>query len=125
MSRTQILGGATRKRSDVPLDQLLESIGNIRDARWKGKPVRYIPESDGLWFVLADVLVALDYKVKPSHVKKALRAEECRLMEIGVKSALANCVNMTGLLKILSFSGKPDAPDFLEWAREVERGVKL
>lgn len=125
MSRTQILGGATRKRSDVPLDQLLESIGNIRDARWKGKPVRYIPKSDGPWFVLADVLGALDYKVKPSHVKKALRAEECRLMEIGVKSALANCVNMTGLLKILSFSGKPDAPDFLEWARGVERGVKL
>ena len=125
MSRTQILGGATRKRSDVPLGQLSESIGNIRDARWKGKPVRYIPKSDGPWFVLADVLGALDYKVKPSHVKKALRAEECRLMEIGVKSALANCVNMTGLLKLLSFSGKPEAPAFLEWAREVEKGVRL
>ena len=119
------LHAATRKRSEVPLGQLLESVGNVRDARWQGKLIRYIPENDGPWFVLADVLGALDYKVKPSHVKKALRTEECRLMEIGVKSALANCVNMTGLLKILSFSGKPDAPDFLEWARGVERGVKL
>ena len=51
------LHGATRKRSDVPLDQLLESVGNVRDARWQGKPVRYIPKSDGPWFVLADVLL--------------------------------------------------------------------
>ena len=119
------LHSATRKRSDVPLDQLLESVRNVRDTKWKGKPIRYIPKSDGPWFVLADVLGALDYKVKPSHVKKALRAEECRLMEIGVKSSLANCVNVTGLMKILSFSGKPEAPDFLEWARDVEKGVRL
>ena len=69
------LHGATRKRSEVPLDQLLESVGNVRDARWQGKPVRYIPKSDGPWFVLADVLGALDYKVKPSHIKKALQSE--------------------------------------------------
>ena len=119
------LHSATRKRSDVPLDQLLESVRNVRDTKWKGKPIRYIPQSAGPWFVLADVLGALDYKVKPSHVKKALRAEECRLMEIGVKSSLANCVNVTGLMKILSFSGKPEAPGFLEWARDVEPGVRL
>lgn len=125
MSDSRFAATGTRKRTEVPIDQILEAIKRVRYAEWNGSRIRYVVEGNSAWFVLRDVLEALDYRVKASHVKKRTSPNECLLMEIGAKSALANCVNMTGLVKILSFSGKPDAPDFLEWAREVERGVKL
>lgn len=125
MIESQLTAAGTRKRTEIPIDQILEAIKRVRYTEWNGERIRYVVEEDSAWFVLRDVLAALDYRVKASHVKKRTAPGECLRKEIGAKSALANCVNMTGLVKILSFSGKPEAPDFLEWARDVEKGVRL
>lgn len=108
----------TRRRRDLSAEQLMEITARLREFDFHGKRIRVLYEDGDAWLVLADVLQALGYKVKASHIAKTLRPEEISLKDIGAKNSLVNCINRTGLYAITRYANKPESDVLYEWSKE-------
>lgn len=104
-----------RKRRELTSEQLENIMLRLREFSFQGKKIRALHEDGYVWLVLADVLQALDYRVKASHIAKVLRPGEVDLKDIGAKNALVNCINRTGLYAVTRFSNKPEAQTLYFW----------
>lgn len=110
---------SSRKRSNLSPDEVLDIVSRLKIYPFGEKHIRAIKEKDTMWVPLIDVLNALDYKAKPSHVAKRLRAGEVELKEIGAKSSLVNCVNRAGLYSFALYSNDAQAMSFYRWAKKT------
>ena len=108
----------TRKRRELSAAQLMDIASRLREFDFHGKRIRVLYEDGCVWIVLADVLQALGYKVKASHIAKTLRPEEIAFKDIGAKSSLAHCINRTGLYAITQFASRQEASELYEWCKE-------
>lgn len=110
---------AIRKRSDLTPAELRDIAARIQVYDYDGIHVRAIRDGDSIWLVLVDVLHALCYTVKPSHIAKRLRNGEVELKEIGAKNAMVNCINRAGLYSFALYANDTRVLDFYSWAKRA------
>lgn len=109
------MASGSRKRRELTPEQMEDITLRLREFSFQGKKIRALREDGCMWLVLADVLQALDYRVKASHIAKVLRPGEVELKDIGAKNALVNCINQAGLYAVTRFSNKPEAQTLYVW----------
>lgn len=109
------MASGARKRRELTHEQMEDIMLRLRELSFQGRRIRALHEDGYVWLVLADVLQALDYRVKASHIAKVLRPGEVELKDIGAKNALVNCINQTGLYAVTRFSNKPEAQTLYAW----------
>lgn len=110
---------ATRRRSKIQTESLLEIVSRIKVKSFGDRAIRYLDDAGDRWIVFSDICKALGYK-NPNHESKKVDPEEKRKLDIGLKNTLAVCVNRSGLLRFALFANKPETSEFLSWAtREI------
>ena len=105
----------SRRRSELPHEQLVEIFSRLQILDYKGIRIRMVEHSGQKWMVFADVCKALGYK-NPNHQSKYLTSgEKCRL-DIGLKNTLAICISEPGLHFFTMLANKASATEFYNWA---------
>lgn len=110
---------ASRRRSLIQTESLLEIVSRIKVRSFGDRAIRYLDDAGDRWIVFSDICKALGYK-NPNHESKKVEPEEKRKLDIGLRNTLAVCINRRGLLRFVLFANKPEASEFLSWAtREI------
>lgn len=96
------------KRKNLPelVPQVFEheQFGSIRVVMIDGKP----------WFVAVDVCRALELK-NTTVALKSLAEDEKSKFNLGLSGGATNCVNESGLYRLIFASRKPEAEKFRRW----------
>ena len=110
--------GQRRSRHKLTSGELKNILARLKEFDFHGKKIRAIWDDSQYWIVLPDILNALGYKVKASHIAKSLLPQEIGHKDIGAKGSLVNCVTKSGLYAVTRFSEKPSAQEFYAWCLE-------
>ena len=104
----------TRPRTAIPTQDLLGILGSVKQHDFNGTTVRSVEKDGQTWVVFSDVCKALGYK-NPNSEKRRLDKAQKRYIDVGMKSSLAVCATIDGLVLFANFSKKPRAEELLHW----------
>ncbi len=112
-----------RSRNALENAELSDALENVKRHDFNGTVIRSVYMCGQTWVVFSDVCKALGYK-NPSSEHKRVSDDQKRHIDIGLKNALAVCVNLDGLKRYAALSSKPVAVEFQRWtAEEFRKGA--
>ena len=104
-----------RRRSELSHEEIIAIFSRMQFLNYNGIQIRMVEHEGQKWMVFADACKVLGYK-NPSCQSKYLKSDEKCHLDVGLKNALATCINERGLKFFSALACKTSATEFYNWA---------